>query len=69
MLAVKQAADLDPARGQLLLTGSANHLADRTISETLAGRAGRLTLWPLSLGERLWAVPVSALWRSDPLPG
>ncbi len=52
LLAVKQAADLDPARGQLLLTGSANYLADRTISETLAGRAGRLTLWPLSVGER-----------------
>ncbi|MGH3695999.1 MAG: ATP-binding protein [Pseudonocardiaceae bacterium] len=52
LLAVKQAADLDATRGQLLLTGSANYLADRTISETLAGRAGRLTLWPLSLGER-----------------
>ncbi len=52
LLAVKQAADLDAARGQLLLTGSANYLADRTISETLAGRAGRLTLWPLSRGER-----------------
>ncbi len=52
LLAVKQAADLDAARGQLLLTGSANYLADRAISETLAGRAGRLTLWPLSRGER-----------------
>ncbi len=52
LLAVKQAADLDPTRGQLLLTGSANYLADRTISETLAGRAGRLRLWPLSRGER-----------------
>ncbi len=29
LLAVKQAADLDAARGQLLLTGSANYLADR----------------------------------------
>ncbi|MGH8922619.1 MAG: ATP-binding protein, partial [Actinomycetes bacterium] len=53
LLAVKQAADLDSARGQLLLTGSANYLADRAISETLAGRAGRLVLWPLSVGERL----------------
>ncbi len=52
LLAVKQAADLDSARGQLLLTGSANYLADRTISETLAGRAGKLILWPLSAGER-----------------
>lgn len=53
LLAVKQAVDLSPARGQLLLTGSANYLADRTISETLAGRAGRLVLSPLSMGERV----------------
>jgi predicted AAA+ superfamily ATPase len=53
LLAVKQAADHDRARGQLLLTGSTNYLADRGLSETLAGRAGRLMLWPLSMGERL----------------
>lgn len=53
LLAVKQAADRDRARGQLLLTGSTNYLADRGLSETLAGRAGRLRLWPLSMGERL----------------
>jgi predicted AAA+ superfamily ATPase len=53
LLAVKQAVDRDPARGQLLLTGSTNYLADRSLAETLAGRAGRLTLWPLSMGERL----------------
>jgi uncharacterized protein len=53
LLAVKQAADRDRSRGQLLLTGSANYLADRGLSETLAGRAGRLNLWPLSMGERL----------------
>ncbi|MGH9189149.1 MAG: ATP-binding protein [Acidimicrobiales bacterium] len=52
LLAVKQAADADRSRGRLLLTGSANYLADRSISETLAGRAGRLELWPLSAGER-----------------
>jgi len=52
LLAVKQAADRDRARGQLLLTGSTNYLADRGLSETLAGRAGRLLLWPLSMGER-----------------
>lgn len=52
LLAVKQAADLDDRRGQLLLTGSANYLADRSVSETLAGRVGRLVLWPLSVGER-----------------
>jgi predicted AAA+ superfamily ATPase len=53
LLAVKQAADRDRARGQLLLTGSTNYLADRGLSETLAGRAGRLSLWPLSMGERM----------------
>lgn len=53
LLAVKQAADRDRMRGQLLLAGSTNYLADRGLSETLAGRAGRLLLWPLSMGERL----------------
>jgi predicted AAA+ superfamily ATPase len=36
----------------LLLSGSANYLADRSVAETLAARTGRLELWPLSLGER-----------------
>jgi predicted AAA+ superfamily ATPase len=52
LLAVKQAADRDRTRGQLLLTGSASYLAGRGVTETLAGRAGRLVLWPLSAGER-----------------
>lgn len=53
LLAVKQAVDRNRRRGQVLLTGSTNYLADRSLSETLAGRAGRLQLWPLSMGERL----------------
>ncbi|MGH8907201.1 MAG: ATP-binding protein [Egibacteraceae bacterium] len=80
LLAVKRAVDLDTARGQLLLTGSANYLADRSVSETLAGRAGRLVLWPLSMGERNgvvetfidhlfepadWPPPASTLSRAD----
>lgn len=52
LLAVKQSADRDRTRGQLLLTGSASHLAGRGVTETLAGRAGRAVLWPLSAGER-----------------
>ncbi|MGH4022259.1 MAG: ATP-binding protein [Pseudonocardiaceae bacterium] len=52
LLAAKRRVDRDRSRGQLLLTGSANYLADRSISETLAGRAGRLVLSPLSAGER-----------------
>jgi uncharacterized protein len=53
LLAVKQRLDEHRDRGQLLLTGSANYLADRSTSETLAGRAGRVDLWTLSVGERL----------------
>ncbi len=52
LLSAKQVADRDRSRGRLLLTGSASYLADRSVSETLAGRAGRLTLWPFSEGER-----------------
>lgn len=52
LLAIKSVADLSRQRGQFVLSGSANYLANRSISETLAGRAARLTLWPLSLGER-----------------
>lgn len=52
LLAVKERVDRDRSRGQFLLTGSASYLADRSVTETLAGRAGRLVLWPLSAGER-----------------
>ncbi|MEV3935497.1 DUF4143 domain-containing protein [Glycomyces sp. NPDC049804] len=52
ILAIKMAADRRSDRGQLLLTGSANYLAARGVSETLAGRVGRIALWPLSIGER-----------------
>jgi uncharacterized protein len=52
LLAVKLLADRHRERGQLLLTGSASYLASRTSTETLAGRAGRIELWPLSGGER-----------------
>lgn len=53
LLAVKRRVDRDRSKGQLLLTGSANYLAARGVTETLAGRSGRLHLWPLSIGERL----------------
>ena len=53
LLAVKQIVDANPDKGQFILTGSANYLAARGVTETLAGRAGRLQLWPLSIGERL----------------
>jgi len=41
------------AAGMFLLTGSANVWASLRVSESLAGRAERLQLWPLSQGEIL----------------
>jgi len=48
---VKQIVDTRPDRGRFLLTGSSNFLTVPTISESLAGRAGILSLWPLSEAE------------------
>ena len=55
LLAVKRAVDADRPRrnGRFLLTGSANLLLMRRVSETLAGRAAYVNLWPLSRRERL----------------
>ncbi len=53
LLAIKQIVDAHPAKGRYILTGSANYLAHRGTTETLAGRGGRLQLWPLLIGERL----------------
>ena len=55
LLAVKQAVDERPRReaGRFVLTGSANLLLMRQVSETLAGRASYLKLWPLTRRERL----------------
>ena len=52
LLAVKRAIDIRRRPGQFLLTGSANLLLMRRISESLAGRASYLTLWPMTLRER-----------------
>jgi len=40
-------------RAQFVLTGSANLLALRAVGESLAGRAGYTTLWPMTRNERL----------------
>lgn len=53
LLAVKRAVDEERAPGRFLLTGSANLLLMQKISETLAGRAAYLTLWPLTRREQL----------------
>lgn len=45
--AVKRAIDRDRRNGRFLLTGSANLLLMRGVSESLAGRASYLPLWPM----------------------
>lgn len=49
--AIKARVDNNDEPGQFLLNGSANFLTVPHITESLAGRAVFLTLWPLSQGE------------------
>ncbi|HMB70049.1 MAG TPA: ATP-binding protein [bacterium] len=51
--AVKRAIDRDRKPGRFLLTGSANLLLMRRVSESLAGRASYLTLWPMTRREQM----------------
>ncbi|MBM3802912.1 MAG: ATP-binding protein [Acidimicrobiia bacterium] len=53
LAAVKRAIDRDRKPGRFLLTGSANLLLMRQVSESLAGRASYLTLWPMTRREQL----------------
>jgi len=50
--AVKRAIDRDRTPGHFLLAGSANLLLMRQVSESLAGRASYLTLWPMTRREQ-----------------
>ena len=52
LLAVKAQIDREKRPGQFLLTGSANLLLMRSVSESLAGRASYLTLWPMTRSEQ-----------------
>jgi predicted AAA+ superfamily ATPase len=68
LLAVKAAVDEHRVPGRFLLTGSANLLLMQRISESLAGRAAYLTLWPLTRREQLGlgkAGPWSRLFESE----
>jgi len=49
---VKREIDRDRTPGRFLLTGSANLLLMRQVSESLAGRASYLTLWPMTRREQ-----------------
>jgi uncharacterized protein len=52
VLAIKAAVDRSDQRpGQFVLTGSSRFLMIPTLSESLAGRAAFVDLWPLSQGE------------------
>ena len=51
--AVKLAIDRDRRPGRFLITGSANLLLMQQVSESLAGRASYLTLWPMTRREQL----------------
>src|SRR5690554_6812168 len=53
LLAVKRAIDTNRVPGRYILTGSANLLLMNRASESLAGRASYLTLWPMTRREQL----------------
>ena len=53
LISVKRAVDEARSPGRFVLTGSANLLLMATVSESLAGRAAYLTLWPMTRRERL----------------
>ena len=52
LAAVKRSIDRDRTPGRFLLTGSANLLLMHQVSESLAGRASYLTLWPMTRREQ-----------------
>ena len=63
LLAIKRAVDGDRPRrnGRFVLTGSANLLLMHRVSETLAGRATYVNLWPLTRRERL-GLGAAGIW-------
>ena len=60
--AVKHEIDRRRRPGRFLLTGSANLLLMRRVSESLAGRASYLTLWPMTRREQR-GLGCSGLWE------
>jgi uncharacterized protein len=51
VLAIKAAVDRSPDRGQFVLAGSTRFLATPSLSESLAGRASVLDVWPFAQQE------------------
>jgi len=62
--AVKQAVDRQPRRLRFVLSGSANLLLMKQVSESLAGRAVYFVLHPMTLGEINQAAPPNILSRT-----
>lgn len=52
LLAIKQQVDMDNSPCQFVLSSSTNFLTVPNLTESLAGRAVFLNLWPLSMAER-----------------
>ncbi|MCI0585444.1 MAG: AAA family ATPase, partial [Planctomycetes bacterium] len=63
LLAIKRAVDRRRSPGRFLLTGSANLLMMRRVSESLAGRAIYLDLWPMTEAEKEGR-PEAARWSA-----
>jgi hypothetical protein len=61
LLAVKRAVDAHRKPGQFILTGSANLLLMKSVSESLAGRALHITLGPMTRREQL-DLGTAGLW-------
>jgi hypothetical protein len=61
--AVKRAVDRERTAGRFLLTGSANLLLMGGVSESLAGRASYLTLWPMTRREQR-GLGSAGLWEN-----
>lgn len=62
--AVKKAVDEQPGRLRFVLSGSANLLLMRRVSETLAGRAVYFVLNPITLGEINQQAPAALLTQA-----
>jgi hypothetical protein len=63
LLGIKRAVDERREAGRFVLTGSANLLLMQQVSESLAGRAAYLTLWPLTRREQL-GMGKAGIWSS-----
>lgn len=51
VLAIKTAVDRNPSKGQFVLAGSTRFLSTPSLTESLAGRAGILEVWPFAQQE------------------